>query len=221
MARKPRTGGDYGIRNRRHPRRAGRSLQPIGPGHAAFRRRQRLAFCDPSTIRRFRPRPHSGLETGAPQSPALETLAIIAYRQPITKADIEAVRGVSVDGVLQKVIERGLVKIGGRADVPGRPLLYETTDFFLEHFGVRSLNDLPNAEELRNVPLATAQPKDEGHQDEQLELAPRETAENEPVEVAEEEARGPEGSEGPPREREDEEGENTENESETSQHEDA
>lgn len=81
--------------------------------------------------------------------PSLETLAIVAYRQPITRADIEVVRGVAVDGVLQSLMERGLVKIAGRADVPGRPLLYETTQFFLEHFGLRDLDELPNAEELR------------------------------------------------------------------------
>jgi segregation and condensation protein B len=102
--------------------------------------------------------------------PALETLAIIAYRQPITKADIEAVRGVAVDGVLQKVIERGLVKIGGRADLPGRPLLYETTDLFLEHFGVKSLDDLPNAGELRKMPLPTAKPEEEAPKEVQLPL---------------------------------------------------
>jgi segregation and condensation protein B len=62
-------------------------------------------------------------------APALETLAIIAYRQPITRADVEAVRGVNIDGVLQTVMERGLVKIAGRAEIPGRPLLYETTLF--------------------------------------------------------------------------------------------
>src|SRR5215212_4910780 len=74
--------------------------------------------------------------------PSLETLAIVAYRQPITRADIEAVRGVAVDGVLQNLMERGLVKIGGRAEVPGRPLLYSTTEFFLEHFGLRDLDEL-------------------------------------------------------------------------------
>ncbi len=89
--------------------------------------------------------------------PALETLAIIAYRQPITRADIEAVRGVSVDGVLQNLMERGLVKISGRAELPGRPLLYETTLFFLEHFGLRNLDELPNAEELRSRVLPRAQ----------------------------------------------------------------
>jgi len=82
-------------------------------------------------------------------SPALETLAIIAYRQPITRADVEAVRGVTIDGVLQNLMERGLVKISGRADIPGRPLLYETTEFFLDHFGLRNLDELPNVEELR------------------------------------------------------------------------
>jgi len=88
--------------------------------------------------------------------PSLETLAIIAYRQPITRADVEAVRGVAVDGVLQNLMERGLVKIAGRAEVPGRPLLYETTQFFLEHFGLRDLDELPNAEELRTRYLPAA-----------------------------------------------------------------
>jgi segregation and condensation protein B len=83
-------------------------------------------------------------------APALETLAIIAYRQPITRADVEAVRGVSIDGVLQTLMEHGLVKIGGRAEIPGRPLLYETTGFFLDHFGLRNLDELPNVNELRN-----------------------------------------------------------------------
>lgn len=93
-------------------------------------------------------------------APALETLAIIAYRQPITRADVEAVRGVNIDAVLQTLLERGLVKIGGRAEVPGRPLLYETTEFFLEHFGLRTLDELPNAEELRKryLPVAQAAP---------------------------------------------------------------
>ncbi|GAA5494261.1 segregation and condensation protein B [Rubritalea squalenifaciens DSM 18772] len=85
--------------------------------------------------------------------PAMETLAIIAYRQPITKAAMEAVRGVSCDGMIQKLLDRELVRIGGRADLPGRPLLYETTDLFYEHFGIKSIDDLPNAGELRTVKL--------------------------------------------------------------------
>jgi segregation and condensation protein B len=89
-------------------------------------------------------------------SPALETLAIIAYRQPIARADVEAVRGVTIDGVLQTLMERGLVKIGGRAEIPGRPLLYETTQLFLDHFGLRTVDELPNVQELRTryLPIA-------------------------------------------------------------------
>lgn len=89
-------------------------------------------------------------------APALETLAIIAYRQPITRADVEAVRGVNIDAVLQTLLERGLVKIAGRAEIPGRPLLYETTEFFLDHFGLRTLDELPNVEELRTRYLPSA-----------------------------------------------------------------
>jgi segregation and condensation protein B len=89
-------------------------------------------------------------------APALETLAIIAYRQPITRADVEAIRGVNIDGVLQTLMERGLVKIAGRAEIPGRPLLYETTQFFLDHFGLRNLGELPNVEELRTRHLPVA-----------------------------------------------------------------
>ena len=88
--------------------------------------------------------------------PSLETLAIIAYRQPITRADVEAVRGVAIESVLQTLMERGLVKIAGRAEVPGRPLLYETTQFFLEHFGLRNLDELPNSEELKRRELPKA-----------------------------------------------------------------
>ena len=87
--------------------------------------------------------------------PALETLAIIAYRRPITKAAVEAVRGVSIDGPIQKLLDQNLIRIAGRADLPGRPLLYETTDFFFEHFGIRSVDDLPNASELRRIALPT------------------------------------------------------------------
>ena len=91
-------------------------------------------------------------------APAMETLAIIAYRQPITRADIEAVRGVAVDGVMQTLLDRNLVRIAGRADIPGRPLLYETSQFFMEHFGLKDLDDLPNASELRKIPLPKAEP---------------------------------------------------------------
>ena len=90
--------------------------------------------------------------------PQLETLAIIAYRQPVTRADCEAVRGVSVDGVMQVLLDRSLVKIAGRAEVPGRPLLYCTTEYFLQHFGLKTTDELPNAGELKRIPLPTAPP---------------------------------------------------------------
>ena len=85
--------------------------------------------------------------------PALETLAIIAYRQPLTRAEIEQVRGVAVDGVMQTLVERGLIEQLGRAEVVGRPMTYGTTALFLEYFGLRSLEDLPAADELRRIPI--------------------------------------------------------------------
>ena len=111
--------------------------------------------------------------------PALETLAIIAYRQPITRADIEAVRGVAVDGMMQTLLEKGLVRIAGRSEAPGRPLLYETTQYFLEHFGLKSVEELPNTDELRRINLPTApQPASEEQKDEpQLPLGEAEGAE--------------------------------------------
>lgn len=86
--------------------------------------------------------------------PALETLAIIAYRQPITRAEVEQVRGVAIDGVLQTLLERSLVEQVGVAEVIGRPKTYGTTAAFLEYFGLRSLDDLPAADELRRIPVA-------------------------------------------------------------------
>ncbi len=85
--------------------------------------------------------------------PALETLAIIAYRQPLTRAEIEQIRGVNVDGTMQTLLERGLVEATGRAEVVGRPSLYGTTTLFLEYFGLKSLEGLPAADELRRIPV--------------------------------------------------------------------
>ena len=85
--------------------------------------------------------------------PALETLAIIAYRQPLTRAEIEQIRGVNVDGTMQTLLERGLVESTGRADVVGRPSLYGTTTLFLEYFGLKGLEGLPAADELRRIPI--------------------------------------------------------------------
>jgi len=85
--------------------------------------------------------------------PALETLAIIAYRQPLTRSEIEQVRGLAVDGVMQTLVERGLVEQRGRAELVGRPMTYGTTPLFLEYFGLRSLEELPAADELRRIPV--------------------------------------------------------------------
>jgi segregation and condensation protein B len=79
---------------------------------------------------------------------ALETLAVIAYKQPITAAEITDIRGVNTSGVIGTLLERGLVKISGRKQVVGRPFLYATTRDFLDRFGLRDLNDLPKVEDL-------------------------------------------------------------------------
>jgi len=82
---------------------------------------------------------------------SLETLAIIAYKQPITKIEIEALRGVDCSGVLRTLLEKRLIKISGRKKVLGRPLLYRTTDEFLIYFGLKDLSELPKVEELRGL----------------------------------------------------------------------
>ena len=81
-------------------------------------------------------------------SAALETLAIIAYRQPVTRAEIEAIRGVSADGALNKLLERELIHVAGRAELPGRPIQYASTAQFLEYCGLRSLEELPASDVL-------------------------------------------------------------------------
>ncbi len=82
---------------------------------------------------------------------ALETLAILAYKQPITRAEIEGYRGVDVSGVMNTLSERGFIKIVGKKEVPGRPFLYGTTEKFLEHFGLKSLEALPSIDEIRTI----------------------------------------------------------------------
>lgn len=80
--------------------------------------------------------------------PALETLAIIAYRQPVTRVDIEAVRGVNVDHMLKMLMEMQLIRISGRSDLPGRPFLYGTSQRFLEYFGLKDLKDLASLDPM-------------------------------------------------------------------------
>lgn len=82
---------------------------------------------------------------------ALETLAILAYKQPVTRAEIEELRGVDISGVLSTLLERGFIKIAGKKEVPGRPFLYGTTEKFLEHFGLKTLTDLPQIGEIKTL----------------------------------------------------------------------
>lgn len=91
---------------------------------------------------------------------ALETLAIVAYKQPITRAEIEAIRGVAVEGVMRTLLERGLIRMLGRKAEAGRPILYGTSAAFLEHFGFKDLGDLPSLKEIDELigPSGTESP---------------------------------------------------------------
>jgi segregation and condensation protein B len=82
---------------------------------------------------------------------ALETLAIVAYKQPLVRAEIESIRGVDVSGVLQTLLEKNLLEMKGRRKGPGRPLLYRVTRDFLKYFGLKDLSDLPSLEELKKL----------------------------------------------------------------------
>lgn len=87
--------------------------------------------------------------------PALETLAIVAYKQPLTRPEIEAIRGVDVAGVVKTLMDRRLVKIVGRKDVPGRPMMFGTTKEFLQAFGLKDLSDLPTLRDFAEIARAT------------------------------------------------------------------
>lgn len=94
--------------------------------------------------------------------PALEALAIIAYRQPVSRADVELIRGVNSDGVVTHLLEKGLIKIVGRKDIPGRPFIYGTTKLFLEYFGLKSLKDLPKLEDVSELLAGADQVENDG-----------------------------------------------------------
>jgi len=91
------------------------------------------------------------LETNSRQSlsqAALETLAIVAYKQPVTRIDIDEIRGVKSDKAISTLVEKGLIKESGRLDVPGRPILYSTTEEFLKYFGLQTINQIPSLDEI-------------------------------------------------------------------------
>ncbi|UCE72447.1 MAG: SMC-Scp complex subunit ScpB [Nitrospiraceae bacterium] len=133
---------------------------------------------------------------------SLETIAIIAYKQPIIKAEIEAIRGVNSDGVIKTLLERRLIKILGRKEAPGRPLMYGTTHEFLQYFGLKDLSELPTLKELNEIDIpelpeelpddpgeqeneavpdtSDAGPEERAVQDESLEASPEED-ENPPL----------------------------------------
>jgi segregation and condensation protein B len=134
-------------------------------------------------LQRLRPQPPLRLSRAA-----LETLAIIAYKQPVTRAELEHVRGVDVGAVVASLVERRLVRIAGHREVPGRPMLYATTRRFLEVFGLASLSDLPTLreiEELLRDRAAAAEaggsgaPAAEGGEGEPLEIAREDAGEGE------------------------------------------
>ncbi len=86
--------------------------------------------------------------------PALETLAIVAYKQPITRTEVEAIRGVNIGGIMRNLMERRLVKIVGKKDVPGKPMMYGTTPEFLQYFGMKDLSSLPTLKEFQELETA-------------------------------------------------------------------
>ncbi len=87
--------------------------------------------------------------------PALETLSIVAYKQPVMRSEIERLRGVDCGGVLRYLLEKEMIRIVGRKNVPGRPLIYGTTPYFLEMFDLKDLSDLPSLEELKLIDVET------------------------------------------------------------------
>ena len=123
-------------------RGAGIMLAEIASGHQIVTRPEYAAW-----LRKFR-----SVKVSAKLSkPALETLAIVAYKQPITRAEAEAIRGVNIGGIMRNLMERRLVKIVGKKDVPGKPMLYGTTPEFLQYFGLRDLSALPTLKEFQEL----------------------------------------------------------------------
>ncbi len=130
------------LRQEHDGRTAGIMLAEIAGGWQFVSRPEHAAW-----IRKFRT-----VKSSARLSrPALETLAIIAYKQPITRTEIEAVRGVNVDGIVRNLMERRLIKIVGKKDIPGKPMLFGTSTEFLQHFGMKDLSSLPTLKEFQEL----------------------------------------------------------------------
>ncbi|MBN1826062.1 MAG: SMC-Scp complex subunit ScpB [Candidatus Eisenbacteria bacterium] len=145
--------------------REGRSFQvvEIERGYQIFTRKEYFSW-----IRKMR----TDLKAMRLSRAAVETLAIIAYRQPVTRPEIEQIRGVDAGGVLKTLLDRNLITLRGRAEGVGRPILYGTTDHFLNHFGLKGLEDLPRIEELTE--LMKAQEMEEVEEEVERRLGPAE-----------------------------------------------
>jgi len=129
-----------GLRREYEERNGGLQIVEIAGGYQILTRREFAPW-----IKRFNLVKLSARLSRA----AIETLAIIAYKQPIIRPEIEAIRGVNVEGILKNLLERRLIKILGRRDVPGKPLLYGTTKEFLHYFGLKDLSELPTLKEFK------------------------------------------------------------------------
>ncbi len=127
---------DYDIRS------AGIMLAEIAGGYQLATRPEYTAW-----LRKFR----SVKASARLSKPALETLAIVAYKQPITRTEAEVIRGVNIGGIMRNLMERRLVKIVGKKDVPGKPMLYGTTPEFLQYFGLKDLSALPTLKEFQDL----------------------------------------------------------------------
>ena len=130
------------LRELRDDWRAREAVYDVAETADGFRMVVRPAYANAVRLLRKEPRP------ARLSAAAMETLSIVAYRQPVTRADIERIRGVSADSALSRLTEHGLVEAVGRAEVPGRPVVYGTTEKFLEYCGIKSLEELPASDVL-------------------------------------------------------------------------
>ncbi|MBC2601895.1 SMC-Scp complex subunit ScpB [Puniceicoccus vermicola] len=130
------------IRELRDEWRAADSVYDVAETADGFRMVVRPVYADAVRLLRKEPRP------ARLSSAAMETLSIVAYRQPVTRSDIERIRGVSADSALSRLTEHDLVEAKGRAELPGRPTVYGTTEKFLDFCGIRSVEDLPSSDVL-------------------------------------------------------------------------
>jgi segregation and condensation protein B len=130
------------LRQEYDDRSAGIMLAEVAGGYQFATRPENAAW-----VRKFR----SVKVSARLSKPALETLAIVAYKQPITRSEVEAIRGVNIGGIMRNLMERRLVKIVGKKDVPGKPMLYGTTLEFLQYFGLKDLSALPTLREFQEL----------------------------------------------------------------------